>query len=104
MAEDRVISPLHDAHLEALERAQDALEQAVKGADFDAAELINVEMRERLFALTHVPLHHVSQGLSRLTEIIRRNAQARDDLMAQLTALRHDQRRTQAVIAAYSKV
>lgn len=103
MAEDRVIPGLHDAHLEALEKAQDALEHALRDADFDAAESINIEMRERLFALSHVPLQHVTQGLARLTEIIRRNAQARDDLTQQVAALQRDQRRTQAVIAAYSK-
>lgn len=98
-----MIPRLHDAHLEALEKAQDALEHALSNADFDAAERINIEMRERLLGLSHVPVQQVSQGLARLTEIIRRNAQARDDLTQQVAALQRDQRRTQAVIAAYSK-
>ena len=45
MAENKVNLRPHDAHLIALEKAQDALEGALKDADFDAAERINMEMR-----------------------------------------------------------
>lgn len=103
MAEDQVKSRPHDAHLIALEKAQDALEAALKDEDFDAAERINIEMRERLAGLAHVPVDQISPDLARLTAIIGRHAQARDDLVEQVACLQRNQRRTQAVIAAYAK-
>lgn len=103
MAEDQVKSRPHDAHLIALEKAQDALEAALKDEDFDAAERINIEMRERLAGLAHVPVDHIRPDLARLTAIIGRHAQARDDLVEQVACLQRNQRRTQAVIAAYAK-
>lgn len=103
MAEDQVKSRPHDAHLIALEKAQDALEAALKEEDFDAAERINIEMRERLAGLAHVPVDQIRPDLARLTAIIGRHAQARDDLVEQVACLQRNQRRTQAVISAYAK-
>lgn len=103
MAEDQVKPRPHDAHLITLEKAQDALEAALKDEDFDAAERINIEMRERLAGLAHVPVDQIRPDLARLTAIIGRHAQARDDLVEQVACLQRNQRRTQAVIAAYAK-
>jgi hypothetical protein len=103
MAEDQVKPRRHYAHLISLENAQDALEDALKDADFDAAERINLEMRERLGELAHVPADQILQDFARLTAIIRRHAQVRDDLVEQVACLQRNQRRTQAVIAAYAR-
>ena len=103
MAEDQVNSRPHDAHLIALENAQNALEDALKDADFDAAERINLEMRERLAELAHLPADQILQVIARLTAITERHAQTRDDLVEQVSRLQRNQRRTRAVIAAYAK-
>jgi hypothetical protein len=103
MAEDQVKPRPHDAHLIVLENAQDALENALKDADFDSAERIDLEMRKRLAELAHVPADQIRQDLVRLTAIIERHAQARDELVEQVACLQRNQRRTQAVIAAYAK-
>ena len=94
---------LHDPHLTALEKAQDALEGALKDADFDVAERINIEMRDCLARLSHVPADEVRHDLARLTAIMGRHAQAGVDLVGQVACLQRNRRRTQAVIAAYAK-
>jgi hypothetical protein len=103
MAENQVNPRLHDAHLVALEKAQDALEDALRDTDFDAAERINMEMRERFAGLAHVHADQIRQDLPRLSTIIGRHTQARNDLLEQVACLQRNQRRTQAVIAAYAK-
>lgn len=103
MAENQVNLRPHDAHLIALEKAQDALEDALRDADFDAAERINMEMRERFAGLAHVNTDQIRHDLARLSAIIGRHTQARNDLVEQVAGLQRNQRRTQAVIAAYAK-
>ena len=94
---------LHDPILVALEQAQDALEAALQDADFDAAERIDLDMQACLAGLSDVPAAQIRHDLARLTAIMGRHRQARDDLVAQLASLQRDQRRTRAVLAAYAK-
>lgn len=94
---------LHDPHLGALEKALEALEDALKDADFDAAGRIDMEMRACLAELSDFPVEQIRHDIARLIAIIGRHAQARDDLVAQVACLQRNQRRTQAVIAAYAK-